>query len=69
MNANTIMSTNEPATLPAPPSFPKLNEHNYHTWKFDIQALLQRNATWAIVSGLRDRPDTPGDHQNVKRND
>ena len=40
------------------PTFPKLNEHNYHTWKFDMQALLMlmRNAAWLIVNGTMEEP-------------
>ena len=54
------MST-DASTQPHPPSFPKLNEHNYHTWKYDIQALLQRNGTWAIVKGSLKQPAAPAD--------
>ena len=49
------MSNSENTQVP-PPLFSKLNEHNYHTWKFDIQALLQRNGTWQIVNGTIPRP-------------
>ena len=45
------MNTPDQSTQASGPSFPKLSEHNYHTWKFDMQALLQRNGTWAIVKG------------------
>ena len=38
------------------PTFPKLNEHNYHTWKYDIQAQLQQNGTWRVVSGVIPSP-------------
>ena len=40
------------------PTFPKLNEHNYHTWKFDMQALLMlmRNAAWLVVNGTVEEP-------------
>ena len=44
------------ANTPTAPSFPRLNEHNYHTWKFDIQAQLQRNGTWKVVSGRLPKP-------------
>ena len=50
------MAQMDPATQPHPPSFPKLNEHNYHTWKYDMQALLQRNGTWSIVNDTYKRP-------------
>ena len=52
------MSTDHSNT-PAAPSFTKLNEHNYHTWKYDIQAQLQRNGTWRVVSGRYPRPSPP----------
>ena len=42
------------------PKFPPLNESNYHSWKYDIQALLQRNGTWGVVSGRQERPETAG---------
>ena len=51
--------SNEAATQPSPPAFPKLSEHNYHTWKYDIQAQLQRNGTWRVVSGRYPRPSPP----------
>ena len=47
------------------PKFPPLNEHNYHSWKFDIQALLQRNGTWGVVSGRQERPESPGEPQDA----
>ena len=47
------------SNTPATPSFTKLNEHNYHTWKYDIQAQLQRNGTWRVVSGRYPRPSPP----------
>ena len=49
--------------------FPKLSEHNYHTWKFDIQALLQRNGTWRVVSGrfqLPESPSPPGETDQIE---
>ena len=51
------MSTDHSNT-PAAPSFTKLNEHNYHTWKFDMQALLMlmQNAAWLIVNGTMEEP-------------
>ena len=49
------MSNSENTQVP-PPLFSKLNEYNYHIWKFDIQALLQRNGTWQIVNGTIPRP-------------
>ena len=52
------MSTDHSNT-PAAPSFTKLNEHNYHTWKYDIQAQLQRNGTWRVVSGRYPKPSPP----------
>ena len=42
------------------PKFPLVNESNYHSWKYDIQALLQRNGTWAIASGKTKCPKTAG---------
>ena len=47
------------SNTPAAPSFTKLNEHNYHTWKYDIQAQLQRNGTWRVVSGRYPKPSPP----------
>ena len=48
--------SSDASTQPHPPSFPKLNEHNYHVWKFDMQALLQRNSTWRLVKGTYEQP-------------
>ena len=53
----------EAATQPSPPAFPKLSEHNYHSWKFDMQALLMRTSGWLVVDGILTEPSnraTPG---------
>ena len=48
--------SNEAATQPSPPAFPKLSEHNYHSWKFDMQALLIRTSGWLVVDGILTEP-------------
>ena len=59
------MSNLDGTTIPAP-TFPKLVATNYHSWKYDIQAMLQRNGTWGIACGLVARPTTTsGDEQDT----
>ena len=57
----TMSNSNTEGTSIWAPKFPKLNEHNYHVWKFDMQALLQRNSTWRLVKGTYEEPSANAD--------
>ena len=49
------MSSSASSILPAP-TFPKLDETNYHSWKFNMQALLMHNMAWLIINGTLEEP-------------
>lgn len=57
---SSLDGTNVPAA-----HFPKLTDVNYHTWKFDMQAMLMRNGSWLIVDGKITKPTSPGDAQDT----
>lgn len=57
---SSLDGTNVPAA-----HFPKLTDVNYHTWKFDMQAMLMRNGSWLIVNGKITKPTSPGDTQDT----
>lgn len=44
------------ATTAPAPLFKPLSENNYHEWKFNMQALLQRNMGWLIISDVWPEP-------------
>lgn len=38
--------------------FPKLNNNNYHTWKFNVEMLLLERELWDVVtSDIPAQPD------------
>ena len=56
------MSSSASSLLPAP-TFPKLDESNYHSWKFNMQALLMRNMAWLVINGTIKEPSNKSDSE------
>ena len=55
-------------SIPSDFGAPRLNGHNYTTWKKDMKSFLQTKKVWRVVDGTKPRPTTITDANGAVTN-